>query len=138
MVNELWINLPVKDVIRSKTFFKNIGFSFNEEMCRGSESACMLVGDKKIVVMLFAESILERFAQNPLTDTSKSTEVLLSFDAATREEVDAMAKKVEEAGGDVFAPPADNQGWMYGFAFKDPDGHRWNQLYMDRSKRPAN
>ena len=43
----------------------------------------------------------------------------------------------EEAGGDVFAPPADNQGWMYGFAFKDPDGHRWNQLYMDRSKRPT-
>jgi len=25
---------------------------------------------------------------------------------------------------------------MYGFAFADLDGHRWNQVYMDFSKMP--
>jgi predicted lactoylglutathione lyase len=61
---------------------------------------------------------------------------LFSFDAESREEVDEMAKKVKAAGGTLYAEPAENQGWMYGFAFVDPDGHRWNMLYMDMSKMP--
>ena len=36
------------------------------------------------------------------------------------------------------ASPAESQGWMYGCAFADPDGHRWNVLYMDMSKMPGN
>lgn len=134
MVNEIWINLPVNDVARSKEFFRQIGFSFNEERCNGNDSACMVVGRNGIVVMLFAASLFKGFAANELADTSRGTEVLLSFDGESREAVDEMAKKVAAAGGNVFSPPAENQGWMYGFGFADPDGHRWNQLYMDMSK----
>ena len=63
-----------------------------------------------------------------------SSEILISIDAENKGEVDALAKKVEEAGGTVFAPPAESQGWMYGCAFADLDGHRWNSLFMDFSK----
>ena len=52
------------------------------------------------------------------------------------DEIDQLAKKVASAGGTVFAPPGENQGWMYGFAFTDPDGHRWNALHIDMSKMP--
>jgi len=62
---------------------------------------------------------------------------LISIDAESREEVDEWAKKVTAAGGNVFAQPAENQGWMYGCAFADLDGHRWNVLYMDMSKMPG-
>ena len=62
--------------------------------------------------------------------------MMISFDAESREEVDEMARKVFEAGGNIFGEPAEIQGWMYGFAFTDLDGHRWNQLYMDFSKMP--
>ncbi len=137
MPHEIWINLPVKDVLVSKKFFTDIGFRFNEEKCNGQQSACMIVGDKQQVVMLFQEQILRDFAQNPLTGPNGPTELLISFDAATPEEVNETARKVAAAGGMVFAPPAESQGWLYGFAFADPDGHRWNQLYMDRSKRPG-
>lgn len=96
----------------------------------------MLVGDNNFVVMLFEENIFEGFVQNRASDTQKSSEVLISIDAESTQEVDEFAVKVREAGGVIYAEPAENQGWMYGFGFADLDGHRWNVLYMDLSKRP--
>jgi predicted lactoylglutathione lyase len=55
-------------------------------------------------------------------------------DAQSREEVDQMAEIVREAGGNIFAEPAESDGWMYAFGFADPDGHRWGVLYMDKEK----
>ncbi len=94
----------------------------------------MVVGEGHFVVMLFEESLFATFSQNNITDTNLSSEILISIDAENREEVDELAKKVTEAGGTVFAAPAESQGWMYGFGFADLDGHRWNVLFMDFSK----
>ncbi|MBF4486975.1 VOC family protein [Flavobacterium sp. CSZ] len=133
MTKQIWLNLPVKDVAKAKDFFWKIGFSFNEQHDTPS-STCMVVGESHFVVMLFEESLFTGFSQNKLTDTQSSSEVLISIDAESTEEVDELAKKVEEAGGTVFSPPAETQGWMYGFGFADLDGHRWNVLFMDFSK----
>ena len=134
MTKELWMNLPVKDINRSKEFFKNIGFGIKDGPGSTDTSVAISVSEKNTIVMLFQEDVFKSFTQNGLVDTSKSTEVIFSFGAESREEVDEVAKKVTAAGGDVFAPPAEIQGWMYGCAFCDPDGHRWNALYMDNSK----
>ena len=133
MTKQIWLNLPVKDVAKSKDFFWKIGFSFNEQHDTPS-STCMVVGEVNFVVMLFEESLFTSFSQNKLTDTQSSSEVLISIDAESTAEVDELAKKVEEAGGTIFSPPAESQGWMYGFGFADLDGHRWNVLFMDFSK----
>lgn len=133
MTKQIWLNLPVKEVAASKAFFSKIGFSFNEEHDTPS-STCMVVGEGKFVVMLFEESLFAGFSQNKITDTKTSSEVLISIDAESKQEVDELAKKVQEAGGDVFASPAESQGWMYGCGFADLDGHRWNVLFMDFSK----
>ena len=129
MTKELWINLPVKDVKKSKAFFSEIGFSFNEER-ETEEMAAMMVGEKKVPIMLFAEDTFKNIIQHKVTDTEESSETIISFDAESREEVDQLAEKVTSAGGHVFSEPAEVQGWMYGCAFTDPDGHRWNVLYM--------
>ncbi len=136
MTKELWINLPVKDVKRSKEFFTQLGFSFDTKYGNSDHSVGMVIGTKRIVVMLFEESRFKTVIQSNLTDTTKSSEVMFSFDAETQQEVDEMAKKVEAAGGNLFAKPSEIQGWMYGCAFTDPDGHRWNILYMDMNKMP--
>ncbi|WPO80790.1 VOC family protein [Flavobacterium sp. KACC 22761] len=133
MTKQIWLNLPVKNVAKAKDFFWKIGFSFNEQHDTPS-STCMVVGEGHFVVMLFEEMLFSSFSQNGLTDTKLSSEVLISIDAESREEVDELAKKVTEAGGTVFAQPAESQGWMYGCGFADLDGHRWNVLYMDFSK----
>ena len=136
MTKEIWLNLPVKDVQRSKAFFEAIGFIFNEPRSTGNDMACMYAGEKKFVVMLIREAMFAGFSKNNLTDTGQSSEVLISYDAESREEVDTIAKKVVTAGGTMFGEPGESQGWMYGCGFSDPDGHRWNVLYMDFSKVP--
>lgn len=133
MTREIWFNLPVKDLQKSKTFFKAIGFEFNDDR-PNPEMECMQVGQKKTVVMLIAEPRFKHFLQNEITETNKSNEILISFDAESRNEVDKLAEKVTQAGGNVFAKPEEIQGWMYGAAFADLDGHRWNILYMDFEK----
>jgi predicted lactoylglutathione lyase len=137
MTKEIWINLPVKNVKASKTFFTKLGFSFNPRFGDSDDNAALIVGEKNIVVMLFAEHIFKQVVQHEITDTTKNTEVLFSFDASSKEEVDEYAKKAGEAGGIVFSKPGEIQGWMYGCGFIDPDGHRWNVLYMDMSKMPG-
>ena len=135
MTKHIWLNLPVKDIVKSKVFFSQLGFSFNEKH-ETKTSACLMIGDSNFVIMLFSESVFAGFVQNKITDTKTSSEILISIDAQSRNEVDEMANKVAEAGGIVFAEPAENQGWMYGCGFEDLDGHRWNVLYMDLSKLP--
>jgi predicted lactoylglutathione lyase len=133
MTKQIWLNLPVKDLAKSKVFFAKLGFSFNKQ--HDTEySACMMVGDANFVIMLFEESMFGGFVQNKITDTKTSSEILISIDAENREEVDEFAVKAVAAGGILFAKPAENQGWMYGCAFADLDGHRWNVLYMDLTK----
>lgn len=136
MTKELWINLPVKDVNKSKEFFAKIGFSINIEHGDNDEMACVQLGEKQFNVLLFAENKFKAYTKNDLTDTGKSTETLISFDAENREEIDETARKVFDAGGAIFSEPAEIEGWMYGFAFADLDGHRWNQVFMDMGKMP--
>jgi predicted lactoylglutathione lyase len=127
MTKELWINLPVKDVKKSTDFFTKLGFSFNKQGS-SEESAWMLAGRKNIAVMLFEESMFKGFSQNNLTDTKKSTEVLLTYGVDSRKEVDDLAEKVKTAGGTLYGEPAEIHG-MYGCIFSDLDGHRWNLLH---------
>lgn len=135
MTKSLWLNLPVKNVEKTKDFFSKIGFSLNENQTN-SEMVCFSVGEKNVTVLFFDEEMFKSFTKSEISDTKTGSEVLISIDAESPEEVDEMASKVFDAGGTIFAEPAENQGWMYGFAFSDLDGHRWNMLYMDFSKMP--
>ncbi|CAN5573230.1 VOC family protein [soil metagenome] len=133
MTKEIWLNLPVKNVEKSKAFFTALGYPFTSKHDNAAMAA-LLIGSNKFPVMLFEESVFKTFIQSEITDTKKNSELLISLDAESREEVDEYSKKVIAAGGTIYAEPAENQGWMYGFAFIDLDGHRWNVLYMDHSK----
>jgi uncharacterized protein len=138
MTKELWLNLPVKDLSKSKAFFTKLGFKFNEKFGGNTdESACLVIGNKNIVVMLFVESTFRNFTSNEIADTKLGTEVLISIDSETREGVEEMARRAEQAGGVVYSKAEEIEGWMYGCGFTDLDGHRWNVLHMDMSKMPA-
>ena len=136
MSKQFWINLPVKSIAKSKEFFTKLGFSFNLQHGNSEDSASLVLGDKSFVVMLFSEATFKKFTRNDLVDTKQGNEVLLSIDADTRQEVDDLAKKAVEAGGQLFGGPEDHQGWMYGCGFSDLDGHRWNVLFRDMTKIP--
>jgi hypothetical protein len=136
MTNEIWLNLPVKDVSKSKEFFQQIGFALNEQNGCGDEMAGLRIGRNNFNVMLVAENPFRHFSKSEIADNKTSAQILISFDAESREAVDDLARKVFDAGGTIFSEPQEMQGWMYGFGFTDLDGHRWNQVFMDFSKMP--
>jgi len=137
MIKELWINLPVKDVGKAKDFWGKLGFSFEGECGNSNDSARLVIGEKNVNVMLFAEETFKSFTKNEIPAAGQTTEALFSIDAESREEVNEMAKKIWEAGGTIFSEPEEIQGWMYGCGFADLDGHRWNVMQMDFSKMPT-
>lgn len=136
MAKQFWINLPVKDLKKSKIFFTEIGFVPNPRHENRDQNASFYLDEKKTVMMLFPEKIFSHFAQNDVTNTKKSNEVFLNLDAQSTAEVDQMAIKVKKAGGTVFAKPIWQDGWMYLCGFQDLDGHRWGVLHMAMDKLP--
>lgn len=137
MTKEIWLNLPVKDINKSKDFFGALGFSFNRQP-ESANMACLNIGEKSFNVLLFSENTFKGFTKTDIPDTKNASEILISINAESREEVDKLAEKVWEAGGTIFSEPGEIQGWMYGFGFADLDGHRWNSVFMDSGKRSPN
>jgi len=135
MTKQFWINLPVQDLHKSKEFYSQLGFTINSNQAN-DDHVQLIIGDSNVVVMLFPNSTFTNFTKHEITDTKQSTEVLFSIDAASREEVDELARKVVTAGGTIYGEPSEHQGWMYGCGFADLDGHRWNVLYMEMSRMP--
>ena len=135
-MKSFWINLPVKDINRSKEFFTKLGFRFNSQHGNSANSACLLIGDSNVVCMLFDEATFAEYIGKDTGIAKNATEVLLSIDAQSKEEVDGMVVKAIAAGGTSNHKPGEMKGFMYGCVFADLDGHRWNVLYMDMSKMP--
>lgn len=134
MIKDFWVNLPVKNIEKSREFYSNIGFEENQHHAGSSDCASFFIGEKKVVLMLFKEELFQSFSDNPVSKTNNGTEVLLNIDAASEQEVDSMAAKVEKSNGKIYGSPGYKDGWMYGCGFTDPDGHRWAILHMDYSK----
>ena len=136
MAKDFWINLPVKNVHISKAFFSAIGFTFHATQADPNTSVCFIFGEKGIVLMLFSEPVFENFTKNKIPNAQLENEVLLSIGAESKPKVDELFQKVKDNGGTIISAPGDNQGYMYGGVFADPDGHRWNVLFMDMGKMP--
>lgn len=134
MASKVFINLPVKDLDKSVTFFTGLGYSFNPKFT-DENATCMIISDN-IFVMLLTEKYFQTFTKKPVSDAKQSTEVLIALDANSREEVQQMVAKAKELGATIYSEPQDH-GWMYQHAFADLDGHQWEIVYIDESQFPA-
>jgi predicted lactoylglutathione lyase len=128
MNKQIYVNLPVKDLERSKAFFGALGFGFNPQFT-DQNAACMIVSED-IYVMLLTEAFFQGFTNKPISDAKKCTEVLLCLSCDSRAAVDDMAAKAKSAGGSWPNPPKDH-GFMYQHGFEDLDGHMWELAYME-------
>lgn len=133
MHKHIFVNLPVKDLARSRAFFSSVGFDFNPQFSN-DEGACMIIGEN-IYAMLLVERFFQGFTSKPIADAKASTEVLTCLSCESREEVDALVAKALAAGGRAPNPKQDH-GFMYGHGFEDPDGHIWELSWMDPANMP--
>ena len=134
MVKNIFVNLPVKDLEKSKAFFSSLGFSFDPRFT-DENAACLVLGEN-IYAMLLTGPFFRTFTRKDLCDAARCTEVLIAIDAQSRAEVDALVRKALAAGGTLYVDKPQDYGWMYGHGFADLDGHQWEVLYMDESAIP--
>jgi predicted lactoylglutathione lyase len=127
-LRNLFVNLPVRDLARSKRFFERLGFEFDPKFTN-EQGACMLVGEGAYV-MLVTAPFFQTFTKREICDTSRHTEGLFALSCESRAEVDQLVKNAIAAGGSHAMDPQDH-GFMYGWSFYDPDGHHWEVFWMD-------
>lgn len=128
MNKQIIINLPVKDLDKSKAFFSALGYSFNPQFASES-TACMVIADGSIYVMLMAEAFFKTLVDKPVVQARETNEVVICLSCDSREEVDSLVAKAVAAGGRTPHPPEDH-GFMYDQGFEDLDGHLWNLVWM--------
>ena len=135
MIQQIFINLPIKELARSTRFFGALGFSFNPQFTN-EKATCMIISEEAFV-MLLVEPFFKGFTPRPIADATKTTEVLLCLSADSRDAVDGQVDKAVAAGGKADPTPTQDFGFMYGRSFEDPDGHIWEVMWMDPTAIPA-
>ena len=128
MTKMIFVNLPVADVARATAFYEAIGFEKNVQF--SNEQASCMVWSDTINVMLLSHDFYSTFAVKPIADTHAVSAALLCLSQGSRAEVDEISAAAIAAGGRKVHDPEDN-GFMYGAAFEDLDGHTFETMYMD-------
>jgi predicted lactoylglutathione lyase len=130
MSTKVFVNLPVKDLEKSKRFFGTLGFTFNPQFT-DDNAACMVISEHNYA-MLLTEKYFSSFATKPVSDAHRATEVLIALGLDSKDAVDDMVAKAVKAGGKEPRPKQDH-GFMVQRTFEDLDGHTWEPFWMDPS-----
>ena len=128
MSTKIFVNLPVKDLDRSKAFFVKLGYSFNPKFTDAT-AACMVISDD-IYSMLLTEEKFKSFTKKAIADTNKTTEVLIALSQDSKDKVNEIVDTALTAGATEAAAPMDH-GFMFLRSFNDLDGHTWEIFWMD-------
>jgi predicted lactoylglutathione lyase len=124
---QIFVNLPIRDMARSQAFFRSLGYDFNPQFT--NEQGAALVLGENLFAMLLVEPFFQTFTKKTIVNAHESVEVLVCLSCASREEVDALVRKAQAAGATVPNPPQDH-GFMYSHSFADLDGHVWELVHM--------
>jgi len=134
MTKMIFVNLPVTDLPGSMKFYEAVGFA-NNPMFTNDQAAAMAWSDE-IVVMLLRHDFWKTFTPKTIPNAHESAQVLLALSHDSQEAVEAIVGKAVAAGGKPDPTPKQDLGFMYGRSFEDPDGHIWENAYMDMSAVP--
>ena len=128
MATKIFVNLPVQDLERSKEFFRALGYSINPQF--SDETAACVVISEDIYAMILTHPKFKAFTPKPISDATKSTEVIVALSCDSRAQVEDMVRKAVAAGGKTYSEPQDH-GFMFAHGFQDPDGHIWEVFWMN-------
>jgi len=134
------ITLAVADLDRALVFYRD-GLGLSSKGIVGAEFA----GDADTPAGAIALFELGRglaFALYPRSELAKDANVSagppatgefsLGHLVSTREEVDALLARAEEAGATLTERPHDRPWGIYSGYFRDPDGHLWEIIWNPR------
>lgn len=134
MLRQIFVNLPVANLARSRVFFEALGLSFNPRFTN-EQGACLEIAEN-IYAMLLVKPFFQGFTKKPVADATQSTEVLIALSCDSRVEAEALVAKAVAAGATTPNAPVDH-GFMFQHGFADLDGHQWEVFWMDMAAAPA-
>lgn len=131
MPNMIFVNLPVTDLDAAKAFYSALGFTLNEQFS-DEQTASFVISDAIFVMIMTEKRFAEFTTQSSVAEPGTAREVINALGADSREEVDRIAEAGLAAGG-TQGGDTQEHGFMYGRSVDDPDGHRWEFVWMDPS-----
>src|SRR3954465_9628193 len=97
MSRMIFVNLPVADLNRSRSFLEALG-AVNEPRFTDETAACMTFSES-IHVMLLTHDKFAQFTPRPIADANSASEVLICLSADSRESVDTAVERGKANGG---------------------------------------
>lgn len=122
---QLFVNLPVKDLERSKEFFTGLGF----QLFGMTDTMASVIISEQTQVMLLTEPAFASYVTKDIADAGAATEAILVLGMENPAQVDELVDKALAAG----ATPAgvkQEDGVRYQRGFADLDGHHWEALCL--------
>jgi predicted lactoylglutathione lyase len=132
-VKSIFVNLPTKDLNKTREFWTSLGFSFNEQFSNDL-ALCLVLNEGLMYSMLISHEIFNNFTDRTIADGT-TTQVLTALEVESREQVDKIVHLALENGATRYRESADH-GWMYYDSFADLDGHQWEILFSDPVQIP--
>jgi predicted lactoylglutathione lyase len=126
-VRQIWANLAVQDTKRTEEFYRQLGFKLNTSPTT-PELSSFLFSEGNFVIHFFRQDKLE-FAMND--NASNRSEVMFSLSAESESEVNNWASSILQAGGTIVKNAGRHEDGFYYCVFADPDGHKFNVLYIE-------
>jgi uncharacterized protein len=128
-MSQMFVNLPVSDLDRSKAFYTAIGFTLNPAFT-DHNAACVIVDDGHNYFMILTREFFQTFTDLQIGDPAVNPSVSTAIFLDTREAVDDTVTKGLAAGG-VEPHEATDYGFMYQRQLNDPDGNILEFGFMD-------
>jgi len=128
-MTQIFVNLPVTDLDRAKSFYTALGFTINP-LFTDHNAACVVVEEGHSYFMILVREYFQTFTDLPIGDPAVNPSVAVALFFDSREAVDKVFADGISAGG-TEPKPASDYGFMYQRQLLDPDGNFLELGWMD-------
>ncbi|MFI9843225.1 VOC family protein [Nonomuraea sp. NPDC051941] len=122
---QLFVNLPVKDLERSKKFFAELGFN----LFGMAEGMASVIISEQTQVMLLTEPTFGSYITKEIAAADTATEAILVLGMENPAQVDELVDKALALGATPTGVKQED-GIRYQRGFADLDGHHWEALCL--------
>jgi predicted lactoylglutathione lyase len=128
---QIFPNLSVESIPRTRDFFQGLGFSFNQQFS-GEDALCLIINDQ-CSIMLLSRSHFQSFTSKEIINPQSEIQCMLALFVKSKVEVDSLMGKAIQLGATETQKKID-LGFMYSRGFSDLDGHVWEIGWYDPSE----
>jgi predicted lactoylglutathione lyase len=133
-MKQIFINLPVRDLLASVKFYTQLGFVPNP-VFSFDDQKCMAWSDQ-ILLMLQNYEMFQTGNGKPIPNPKEHTNSSYTLPVESVEQMNLMVEAALQAGGLEILPKIE-ETFMQVRTISDLDGHIWGIIYLDMIKFSA-